>query len=79
MTIEIHQPELEALILSRMQEGRSVEQIMLEAFHLPHVPPANNPSNWRAMRGIARGGGDSLTDALIQDRAAENAHDKSRL
>jgi AbrB family looped-hinge helix DNA binding protein len=34
--------------------------------------------NWRTMRGMARGGG-SLTKALIEERAAEKAHDDARV
>ncbi len=34
--------------------------------------------NWRSMRGMARGG-ESLTKALIEERAAEKAHDDARV
>jgi AbrB family looped-hinge helix DNA binding protein len=33
--------------------------------------------DWRTMRGMARGG-PSLTKALLEDRAAEKAHDHAR-
>jgi AbrB family looped-hinge helix DNA binding protein len=34
--------------------------------------------DWRTMRGMARGG-PSLTKALIEERAAEKAHDDARV
>lgn len=34
--------------------------------------------DWRTMRGMAKGGG-SLTKALEEDRAAENAHYEARI
>jgi len=34
--------------------------------------------DWRTMRGMAKGGG-SLTAALIEERAAELAHDNARI
>lgn len=37
-----------------------------------------NYPDWRTMRGMAKGG-DSLTKALIEDRAAELAHDNARI
>jgi len=33
--------------------------------------------DWRTMRGMARGG-ESLTEALLKERAAERAHDDAR-
>jgi AbrB family looped-hinge helix DNA binding protein len=36
-----------------------------------------NYPDWRTMRGLARGG-ESLTKALEEDRAAEIAHDDAR-
>jgi AbrB family looped-hinge helix DNA binding protein len=36
-----------------------------------------NFPDWRTMRGMARGG-PSLTKALLEDRAAEKAHDDAR-
>ncbi|HEX4593487.1 MAG TPA: hypothetical protein VH157_04390 [Bryobacteraceae bacterium] len=36
-----------------------------------------NFPDWRTMRGMARGG-KSLTKALLEDRAAEKAHDDAR-
>lgn len=36
-----------------------------------------NYPDWRTMRGMARGTG-SLTKALIEERAAEKAHDDAR-
>ena len=35
-------------------------------------------TDWRTMRGMAQGGA-SLTAALIEERAAERAHDADRL
>ena len=37
-----------------------------------------NYPDWRTMRGMAKGG-DSLTKALMEDRAAELAHDSARI
>ena len=37
----------------------------------------SNYPDWRTMRGMARGG-ESLTKALEEDRAAEIAHDDAR-
>jgi AbrB family looped-hinge helix DNA binding protein len=37
-----------------------------------------NFPDWRTMRGMARGG-PSLTKALIEERAAEKAHDDARV
>jgi hypothetical protein len=34
--------------------------------------------DWRKMRGMARGN-DSLTEALLKERASEKAHDDSRV
>jgi AbrB family looped-hinge helix DNA binding protein len=34
--------------------------------------------DWRTMRGMARGG-ESLTQALMEERAAELAHDHARI
>ena len=34
--------------------------------------------DWRTMRGMAKGG-ESLTKALMEDRAAELAHDSARI
>ena len=44
MTIEIHRPELEALILQHMKSGRfqSVEDVLMQALKAP--PPAEKPS-----------------------------------
>jgi hypothetical protein len=44
MTIEIHRPELEALIMQRMKSGGfdNVEDTLLEA--LKTLPPAEEPS-----------------------------------
>ena len=40
MTIEVHQPELEALLLERMETGRfrSMEELLLNALR-PAIPP----------------------------------------
>ena len=37
----------------------------------------NNP-DWRTMEGMARGG-ESLTEALMEERAAEVRHDNARI
>ena len=37
-----------------------------------------NYPDWRTMRGMARGG-ESLTKALMEERAAEKAHDDARV
>jgi AbrB family looped-hinge helix DNA binding protein len=37
-----------------------------------------NFPDWHTMRGMAKGG-ESLTDALTQERAAELAHDNARI
>lgn len=44
MTIEIHQPELEALILERMQKGAfsSVEDVLLQALKSSPFPADEN-------------------------------------
>jgi hypothetical protein len=34
-------------------------------------------ADWQAMEGMFRGGG-SLTEALLEERAAEKAHDDAR-
>ncbi len=34
--------------------------------------------DWRTMRGMARGG-ESLTKALMEERAADKAHDEARI
>jgi AbrB family looped-hinge helix DNA binding protein len=36
-----------------------------------------NYSDWRTMEGMLRGG-ESLTEALLEERAAEKAHDDAR-
>ena len=38
----------------------------------------NNYPDWHTMRGMAKGG-ESLADALIEERAAEVAHDHARI
>jgi hypothetical protein len=40
MTIEIHKPELEALILERMAGGADVEDLLLSALKSPAEPVA---------------------------------------
>lgn len=79
MTIEICKPELEALILERMQDGQSIEDILLRAFRLSSSDPAATRPDWRAMRGMARGDAERLTETLIKQRADENAHDDARI
>jgi AbrB family looped-hinge helix DNA binding protein len=37
-----------------------------------------NYPDWRTMRGMARGG-ESLTEALMEERAAEVRHDNARI
>ena len=41
-------------------------------------PMAGNYPDWRTMRGMARGG-ESLTKALMEERAAEHAHYDARI
>ena len=47
------------------------EALVMKRF-VPNYP------DWRTMRGMAKGG-DSLTKALMEDRAAELAHDSARI
>ncbi len=79
MTIEIHKPELEALILERVQRGQSIEDILLRAFRLSSSDRADTRPDWRTMRGMARGEAEGLTEALIKQRADENTHDDARI
>jgi len=79
MTIEIRKPELEALILEQMRHGQDVEDILMRAFQHPSSERADKRPDWRSMRGMARGGQESLTQALMKERAAENAHDETRV
>ena len=46
MTIEIHQPELEALILERMESGafRSVEEALMQALKSAPLPGPSFPT-----------------------------------
>jgi hypothetical protein len=50
MTIEIHQPELEALILRRMESGgfQDVEEVLFHA--LRFSPPPETPANTDSKR-----------------------------
>ena len=43
MTIEIHKPELEALIMERLRSGafESVEDVLLQALQSSQTPPKN--------------------------------------
>ncbi len=78
MTIEIHQPELEALIVDGMRSGQNAEAVLMQALRLRVATPiASERLDWRSMRGMARGE-DSLTQALIEERAFEKAHDETR-
>ena len=79
MTIEIHKPELEALILERMQDGQSIEDILLRAFRVSSSDRAGSRTDWRTMRGMARGDAERLTETLMKQRADENAHDDTRI
>jgi hypothetical protein len=79
VTIEIHKPELEALILERMQQGQSIEDILLRAFQVSSSDRTDTRSDWRTMRGMARGDAERLTETLIKQRADENAHDYARI
>lgn len=79
MTIEIHRPELEALILEQMRHGQNVEDILMRAFRLPSTEQGTQRPNWRSMRGMARGEAESLTAALMKERASDNAHDDARI
>jgi AbrB family looped-hinge helix DNA binding protein len=47
-----------------------------EALVVTRVIPKD--SDWRTMEGMARGG-ESLTKALMEERAAELAHDHARI
>jgi hypothetical protein len=79
MTIEIHKPELEALILEQMQHGRNIEDILLRAFQISSSDRADTRPDWRTMRGMARGDAERLTETLIKQRADENDHDDARI
>lgn len=79
MTIEIRKPELEALILEQMQQGQDVEDILMRALRVAPSELTDQRPEWRSMRGMARGGSESLTRALMKERAAENAHDETRI
>lgn len=78
MTIEIHKPELEALILEQVRRGEDIEDVLIRVLRAPPTPPLAALVNWRTVRGLARGG-ESLTKALIEERAAESAHDEARI
>lgn len=39
----------------------------------------SNYPDWRTTQGMAKGGDESLTDALIEERAAETAHYNARI
>ena len=51
----------------------SIESGAIRLKRSEHADP-----NWRSMEGMARGG-ESLTQALTEERAAENAHDDARV
>ncbi len=85
MTIEI-KPEVKAAIDKRLQNGafHDIDELLTKALDaLPEQSDAaspllekhGNPPDWRKMRGMARGA-DSLTQALMQERSAEKAHDR---
>lgn len=60
-----------------LQAGTQVSiDVQGEALVMKRV--VRNYPDWRTMRGMAKGR-DSLTRALIEDRAAELAHDHARI
>jgi hypothetical protein len=54
MTIEIHKPELEALILERMKSGvfQDVEDVLMQA--LQSSPPGQQPAPRRPKKNLAQ-------------------------
>ncbi len=54
MTIEVHQPELEAIIEQRMASGRflSVEDVLLQALKSSPVTPSSSPDDSRTLEQI---------------------------
>ena len=59
-----------------LQAGTQVSiDVQGEALVMKRLVP-NHP-DWRTMRGMAKG--DSLTKALVEDRAAELAHDNAEI
>lgn len=51
-------------------DGKQGEQLVIKRVD-------RNYPDWRAMEGMVRGG-ESLTEALTEERAAETAHDDAR-
>jgi hypothetical protein len=74
MTIEIY-PEDEKIIQTELARGRfrSIPELIHQA--LVSLPV---PTDWRTLRGMARGG-ESLTQALMEERSAEQAGDQVRI
>jgi hypothetical protein len=79
MTIEIDKPELEALIPGQIRQGQNVEDILMRAYRLPNSERETQRPDWRSMRGMARGEAESLTEAPMNERASDNAHDDARI
>jgi hypothetical protein len=61
-----------------MQRGQNVEDILMRAYRIPSTGRTIGLPDWRTIRGMARGG-ESLTQALIEERAAEKARDQARI
>ena len=60
-----------------LQAGTQVSiDVQGEALVMKRLVP--NDPDWRTMRGMAKGR-ESLTKALMEDRAAELAHDNARI
>jgi hypothetical protein len=88
VTIEV-KPEVKAAIEARLKNGifHDVDELLIKALDaLPKPPNTHSPFfetngnrsvDWRNMRGMARGA-DSLTQALMEERSAEKAHDHAR-
>ena len=65
MTIEIHRPELEALLMERMKAGafQNVEDVIMQALKAAPVPePAPNPPVERPLHAAAQIILDSMKD-----------------
>ena len=82
MTIEIY-PEDEKIIQTKLAGGRfrSIPELIHQALvslPVPAVPETTTLPHWRTMRGMARGG-ESLTQALMEERAADLARDQARI
>ena len=55
MTIEIHRPELEALLMERMKSGafQNVEDVIMQALETAPIPESQSPAS-RPRQSIAR-------------------------